>query len=90
MDSLPPPIETENEDGDKILSVTLWTAEGEKKLNTVKVTGSSLDALTTGAVVSYDLDSDGNIEHGGGCRRTRCHYFLGRQRDDLRWRCQTA
>ena len=29
-------IETENEDGDKILSVTLWTAEGEKKLNTVK------------------------------------------------------
>ena len=55
-------IETENEDGDKILSVTLWTAEGEKKLNTVKVTGSSLDALTTGAVVSYDLDSDGNID----------------------------
>lgn len=55
-------IETENEDGDKILSVTLWTAEGEKKLNTVKVTGNSLDALTTGAVVSYDLDSDGNID----------------------------
>ena len=55
-------IDTQNADEEDVKAVTLWTADGEKKLNTVKVSGTSFDGLVKGAVVEYTVDTDGCID----------------------------
>ncbi len=54
--------EAQNNDKDDVLKVTLWTADGEKVIQTVKTTKSLTSALQTGNVVEYSLDDDGYID----------------------------
>ena len=55
--------EAQNADKEDVLKATLWTADGEKVIQTVKTSGTNLTSvLQTGKVVEYSLDDDGYID----------------------------
>lgn len=56
-------VQKQNEDKEDIYTVTLWTADGEKKFDTVKPdTDMTIDPSFVGKVVEYTVNSDSLID----------------------------